>query len=66
MDKASWLAGTVISLADIQQRPAASQTRRISIVAGTERHIATLQAFYDQPADDSRAVPPLGLVIDRN
>ena len=44
------IEGSLIEVRDLanrsleQQRPAVSQTRRVSITAGTETHIATLQA----------------------
>jgi len=50
-----------------QQCPAVSKTRRVSIIACTETHIATLQAFtIDRPADDSRPIqepPPVTIAI---
>jgi hypothetical protein len=62
MDEASWLAGTAISLADLSSAPRASQTRRISIVAGTETHIATLQAFTISRRT-TREPPPVTIAI---
>jgi len=54
-----------------QQRPAVSKTRRVSIIAGTETHIATLQAFtiggrttralYTEPPPVTIAIVPARL-----